>query len=169
MHTKSLSMLVVVAVLPGWFFTAAAATDIFKCSVRGQTTYQDRPCAGAAVGTVYKKGAASVDPGLGVPDHQPRPSTPGNSQLTTLQRDIRDAIAYSRQLQRLYDADVKMTRLRVASLSRTEQQLAVDALRAKWEPQLQAASQRERILVEEAHRLCPHGAVLNAQSQLCSR
>lgn len=149
--------------------TGVAAADIFKCSVQGQTVYQDQPCAGAAVGVPYQKVEPAVDPGLSVPAYQPRPSAPGSSSLARLQQDIRDAAAYARQLQRLYDADVKMTRLRVASLSRPEQQRAVEALRAKWQPQLQAAERRQQALVDEVRRLCPHGAILNAQSQLCAR
>lgn len=149
--------------------TAFAATDIFKCSVQGQTVYQDQPCAGAADGVPYRKGESDVDPGLSVPAYQPRPSAPASSSLVTLYQDIRDASAYSRQLQRLYDADVKMTRLRVISLPRPEQQHAVEALNAKWQPQLQAASQRKQALVDELRQLCPHGAILNAQSQQCAR
>lgn len=166
MKAGRLLALVVPAALP---LTALAASDIFKCSVQGQTVYQDRPCAGAATGVPYRKVQPIVDPGLSVPPYLPRPSAPAGSQLAQLQQHIRDASAYSRLLQRLYNADVKMTRLRVASLSRPEQQRAVEALKAKWQPQLQAASQRERALVDEVRRLCPHGAILNAKSQLCAR
>ena len=169
MHEKPFWILVALAAMLGSPFTASAASDIFKCSVHGQTAYQDHPCAGAAVGTPYKKGVAAVDPGLSVPAYQPRPSAPGTSPLAKLHQDIRDASVYSRQLQRLYEADAKMTRLRVASLSRPEQRRAADALKAKWQPQLQAASRREQALVDEVRRLCPHGAMLNAQSQMCKR
>jgi hypothetical protein len=162
----ALAALTVIFALP---LTTSAAADIFKCSVQGQTVYQDRPCAGAAVGVPYRKVAPVVDPGLSVPAYQPQPAAPGSSQLAKLQHDIRDASAYSRQLQRLYAADVKMTRLRVASLSRPEQQRAVEASKAKWQPQLQAAERRKQALVDEVRRLCPHGAILNAQSQLCAR
>lgn len=74
----------------------------------------------------------------------------------------------SLQLQ-LVRADVKLARLRVISLSRSEQQRVVEALKVKWQPQLQAAAQREQALVDEVRRLCPHGSILNAKSQLCAR
>jgi hypothetical protein len=150
-------------------FPGLAAADIFKCSVNGQTVYQDQPCAGAVVGVPYKKTEPVVDTGLSVPAYQPRQSVPGGSRLASLQQDIHDASAYYRQLQRLYDADVKLLRLRVAQLSRPEQQRAVEALNAKWQPQLQAASRRQQSLVDELRQLCPHGAMLNAQTRQCSR
>lgn len=169
MKTKRFVALAVLAVLLPLQAPVLVASDIFKCSVKGQTVYQDRPCAGAATAAPYKKAEPVADPGLSVPAYQARPSTPGSSTLAALHQDIQDASEYSRQLQRLYEADVKMTRLRVASLSRPEQQDAVEALKAKWQPQLQAASRRKQSLVDELRRLCPHGAMLSARAQQCSR
>lgn len=168
MNTQRCLILVTLMATLG-FSSEAFATDIFKCPVRGRTVFQDHPCAGAAVGTPYRSDGPATDPGLSVPVYPARTWAPGSSQLVRLRQDLADATAYSRQLQRLYDADVKMTRLRVASLPKPEQQRAAEALRDKWQAKLQAASQRERTIVDEMRRLCPHGAVFRGQTPQCGR
>lgn len=168
MSIKRFSALAALVAAP-WFPATGFGADIFKCSVRGQTVFQDHPCAGSTGGIPYKSYGTAPDPGLSPPVYHPRPAASGSSQLATLRQELIDATAYSRQLQHLYDADVKMTRLRVDSLPRPEQQRAAEALKEKWQPKLQAASRRERELIDEVRRLCPHGAMLTGQAQQCGR
>ncbi len=156
-------------------FTAAALSmpahaDVFRCTVDGRTVYQDKPCAGGADEKPRQRTARSETAGgIAVPKAFDRMPTPGASSLATLHRDMQDAETHRRHVQTAYDADVRLTRARVAGMPLDQQDREAEALKAKWLPQIQQANQRTDDLRDQLRRECPGGASLSASRQECRK
>jgi len=154
-----------VAVLP-----QPVRADVFKCTVEGRTVYQDKPCTSGADEKPQQRTVRSQTAGwIAVPRSFDRAPTPGASSLATLYQQMQDAEAHSRRVSQAYEADVRLTRARVAGLPMDEQSRESEALKAKWEPQLKQASQSTKDLIDQLRRECPGGAALNASRQECRK
>lgn len=150
--------------------SSPARADVFKCTVGGRTVYQDTPCTGRVEEKPQQRTARSETAGgISVPRSFERSPTPGASSLSTLHQQIRDAETHRRRLDTAYDADVRATRARVAGMPMDQQNREAEALKAKWQPQLQQADQRTRELSEQLRRECPGGASLSDVRQECRK
>lgn len=146
-----------------WQTPGVAQAEVYKCSAGGRTTYQDQPCAGTTEAASYKPGAARN--GAGSLSN----TMPPSSDLATLHKQLLDAREQSGRLRALYENDVRQAKAKAATMSLDQQRQLTKVLHARWDPQLQAAGRREQELSEALRRMCPGGATINAQSQLCSK
>lgn len=163
-----------IAVAAGLLTAAALFTppraDVFKCTVDGRTVYQDKPCSGGANEKPSQRTARSETAGdIAVPKAIGRGPGSDPSSLAALHQQMRDAEDHRRRVERAYDADVRMTRVRVAGLSAEEQNREAEALKAKWLPEMQQANGRTDELRDQLRRECPGGASLSASRQDCRK
>ncbi|GAA5081873.1 DUF4124 domain-containing protein [Lysobacter panacisoli] len=170
MHPIAKGFAVAAALMIAASVSTPARADVFKCTVDGRTVYQDKPCAGVIAATPQQRTARSETAGgIRVPEYLERPPMPGATPLAILHRQILDAEAYSRRLHTAYDADVRLTRARVAGLPMDQQNREAEALHAKWDSHLQQASKRSDDLMKQLRRECPGGAALSEGREVCRR
>lgn len=170
MHPVAKGFAVAAGLLVAAALSTPARADVFKCTVEGRKVYQDKPCVGAADEKPQQRTARSQTArGIAVPRSFDRAPTPDASSLATLYQQMQDAEAHSRRVSQAYDAEVRLTRARVAGLPIDEQSREAEALKAKWEPRLKQASQRTKDLIGQLRHECPGGAALNASRQECRK
>ena len=146
-----------------WQAPSVARAEVYKCSVGGRTAYQDQPCADTTTAVAHKATGVPGATGVG-PNSMPPSSDPG-----TLHRQLLDAREQSARLRTLYERDMEQAKAKAATMSLEQQRQLTKVLHARWDPKLQAAGRREQELSEALRRMCSGGAMLNAQTQPCSK
>lgn len=150
-----------------WQAPGVVRAEVYKCTIGGRTAYQDQPCADT---TAAVAGKATGVSGSKEADASARSnSMPPSSDPGTLHRQLLDAREQSARLRTLYERDMEQAKAKAATMSLEQQRQLTKVLHARWDPKLQAAGRREQELSEALGRMCPGGAMLNAQAQPCSK
>ena len=151
--------------------------QVYKCSGKGGTTYQDTPCKDAPKAAPYIAAATEVsippsqqpaepaDPSKPTP---PPPTPSATATLRTLHAGVQAANAEQRRLEASYKQERETLVARMKHAPPEQAEVAVRQLNSKWVPMVQAASQRAQQMQEQIDQLCPGGATINAQEQTCN-
>lgn len=149
---KSLLLLSCLVVTPG-----AMAGELYKCTLNGQTKYQDKPCEKGA------KSSTRAVPGMGSRD-------PSQFTMDDLYLEMEAARKARNELEEGYRQAIARAANELGESADPEKSNALrEKLRSTWLPRIQAAAEREEVLAEELRRRCPNGVSDSGGRFVCEK
>jgi len=151
---------------------ATSAQTVYQCTKSGNVTYQDTPCTGRSV----RARKLSLDASPSGAHAAPTSMATGSMPDTASQQTLHSIADRQRVLHAQIRAEEAFMRAEMDAAKRRAQGLSPDArtkammqVHDKWWPGIQAKQAQVDQLTGAVHRLCPGGAMLDANHTVCLR
>ncbi|MFT3808203.1 DUF4124 domain-containing protein [Arenimonas sp.] len=150
----------------------ASAGELYKCSINGQTKYQDKPCEKGAKTTVIDTEAAQAAPGTAeiTPARASQPPAGGSGSVEGLYMELQSAQKQRDDVQLSYQQAMnRATPLFATNEDQQQAELERARLKTEWEPKIAQASERVDAASDRLNARCPTGVRFDKGRYSCNK